>query len=203
VSRSKEQPPDRSKAGADFLLLNLEQAPAGGLSDWLAEQLRRAIADGRLPVGGTLPPSRVLSEELRVSRGVVTEAYQRLIEDGQAVGLGRAGTVVVAAPIGTPPPARNPEVAVRRDPPVSPPPAPPVFAAAPDSDVFDALRANPARFDFTPGVPDLTAFPRAAWLRASPPPTSATGIRAARPRSGRRSSTGSRGFGACAPSPAR
>lgn len=166
MSRSKDEPSDRSKAGADFLLLNLEEAPAGGLSDWLAEQLRRAIADGRLPVGGTLPPSRVLSEELRVSRGVVTEAYQRLIEDGQAVGRGRAGTVVVAAPIGTNPPVREPGVAVRRDPPVISPPAPSVFATAPDADVFDALRANPARFDFTPGVPDLTAFPRAAWLRA-------------------------------------
>jgi GntR family transcriptional regulator/MocR family aminotransferase len=32
--------------------------------------------------------------------------------------------------------------------------------------VFDALRAAPARIDLTPGVPDLAAFPRAAWLRA-------------------------------------
>ncbi|MGC4943742.1 PLP-dependent aminotransferase family protein [Kribbella sp. DT2] len=36
----------------------------------------------------------------------------------------------------------------------------------PDIDVFDALRAAPAQIDLTPGVPDLTAFPRAAWLKA-------------------------------------
>jgi GntR family transcriptional regulator/MocR family aminotransferase len=28
------------------------------------------------------------------------------------------------------------------------------------------MRATPARIDLTPGVPDLAAFPRAAWLRA-------------------------------------
>ncbi|WP_049567924.1 PLP-dependent aminotransferase family protein, partial [Streptomyces sp. SBT349] len=41
-----------------------------------------------------------------------------------------------------------------------------VFAHAPGEDAFDALRAAPARIDLTPGVPDLAAFPRAAWLRA-------------------------------------
>jgi GntR family transcriptional regulator/MocR family aminotransferase len=33
-------------------------------------------------------------------------------------------------------------------------------------DVFDRLRDLPARIDLTPGVPDLAAFPRSAWLRA-------------------------------------
>ncbi|WP_420707210.1 PLP-dependent aminotransferase family protein [Streptomyces sp. NRRL S-1448] len=33
-------------------------------------------------------------------------------------------------------------------------------------DVFDVLRAAPARIDLSPGVPDLAAFPRAAWLSA-------------------------------------
>ncbi|TCO13918.1 GntR family transcriptional regulator/MocR family aminotransferase [Kribbella steppae] len=36
----------------------------------------------------------------------------------------------------------------------------------PGLDVFDLLRAAPARIDLTPGVPDLAAFPRTAWLRA-------------------------------------
>ncbi|MEC3980285.1 aminotransferase-like domain-containing protein, partial [Amycolatopsis sp. H20-H5] len=40
------------------------------------------------------------------------------------------------------------------------------FAGGPEADVFDALRAIPARIDLTSGVPDLAAFPRAAWLRA-------------------------------------
>ncbi|MCX5446118.1 MocR-like pyridoxine biosynthesis transcription factor PdxR [Streptomyces nigrescens] len=138
--------------------LNLDDAPAGGRSDWLAQELRRAIADGRLPVGSRLPATRTLAADLRVSRGVVTEAYQRLTEDGQLAGRGRGGTIVVAAPVtaaatstgATPRPGRDP--------------AP--FAAPPGPEIFDELRTAPARIDLSPGVPDLAAFPRAAWLRA-------------------------------------
>ncbi len=155
---------DRSiTPGADFLQLNMDEAPVGGLSDWLARRLRKAISDGRLPVGARLPPTRVLAAELRVSRGVVTEAYQRLIEDGHVAGQGRRGTIVVAAP--APPVAADP----RRPPdprPAEPSSADALFAGAPGPDVFDTLRAFPARIDLTPGRPDLAAFPRTAWLRA-------------------------------------
>ncbi|MGW7078966.1 MocR-like pyridoxine biosynthesis transcription factor PdxR [Streptomyces sp. NPDC054866] len=144
-------------AGADFLQLNIDDAPAGGRADWLARHLRLAIADGRLPVGSRLPATRVLAGELRVSRGVVTEAYQRLNEDGHVAGRGRNGTVVVAAP-----------AKARPEAPAGPPPPPPsaLFAAPPGTDVFDALRSAPARIDLSPGMPDLAAFPRTAWLRA-------------------------------------
>lgn len=152
MTRSKPAAAERSITGADFLQLSMADAPAGRRSAWLAGRLRAAIADGRLPVGSRLPATRVLALELQVSRGVVTEAYQRLVEDGHVAGRGRAGTVVVAAPVtslATP----QPEVG-------SP------FAGTPDVDVFDTLRATPARLDLTPGVPDLAAFPRTAWLRA-------------------------------------
>ncbi|MET8836840.1 PLP-dependent aminotransferase family protein [Micromonospora sp. NPDC004540] len=143
-------------AGADFLQLDVGEAPPGGRADWLAARLRAAVADGRVPVGARLPASRVLAAELGVSRGVVTEAYQRLTEDGHVVGRGRAGTVVVATP-----------AAVVTRPPAPPPRPPEVFAArSPGTEVFDALRTAPAELDLTPGVPDLAAFPRAAWLRA-------------------------------------
>ncbi|HEX2316230.1 MAG TPA: PLP-dependent aminotransferase family protein [Thermomonospora sp.] len=143
--------------GSDFLQLTLDEAPPGGLADWLAGRLRQAIADGRLPVGSRLPATRVLAAELRVSRGVVTEAYRRLIEDGHVAGRGRAGTIVVAAPLAAPDTAPGPAA--------EPAGAPP-FAAEPGADVFDALRSAPARIDLSPGVPDLAAFPRSAWLRA-------------------------------------
>ncbi len=154
-------PSDRSiPSGSDFLQLNAADAPAGGLSDWLARRLRLAIADGRLAVGDRLPATRTLAEELRVSRGVVTEAYQRLIEDGHAAGRGRAGTVVVAAPVAAPAPAPA------RTPTAAGPPPGAVFTAEPGADVFDAVRAAPARIDLGPGTPDLASFPRTAWLRA-------------------------------------
>ncbi|MEV0317505.1 PLP-dependent aminotransferase family protein [Streptomyces sp. NPDC050658] len=159
MNRSNDHAADRSierPSGADFLQLSITDAPAGGRADWLAGRLRLAIADGRLPVGSRLPATRVLAGELRVSRGVVTEAYQRLGEDGHVEGRGRNGTVVVAAPVTARPDADTA------------PPRPPgaLFAAVPGTDIFDALRAAPARIDLSPGVPDLAAFPRASWLRA-------------------------------------
>lgn len=171
MSRSNEPTVQKSITGADFLQLDRADAPAGGLTDWLAQHLRRAISDGRLPVGTRLPATRVLADELRVSRGVVTEAYQRLIEDGQLAGRGRAGTRVVAAPIASPAPeatGRAPSERAGAGTPDGPPPSPqrPIFPYAPGAEVFDSLRATQCRIDLSPGVPDLAAFPRAAWLRA-------------------------------------
>jgi GntR family transcriptional regulator / MocR family aminotransferase len=158
MGRSKPRPNDRSITGTDFLQLRIDDAPVGGRSAWLAQQLRQAIGDGRLPVGSRLPATRVLAAELRVSRGVVTEAYQRLTEDGQVAGRGRAGTIVVAAPVAAPTPVRQGE-------PASPSPST-VFPLQPGADALDSLRTAPARIDLSPGMPDLAAFPRSAWLRA-------------------------------------
>ncbi|MGI5336407.1 PLP-dependent aminotransferase family protein [Streptomyces sp. CA-181903] len=151
--------PAPSTAGSDFLQLDVGDAPPGGLADWLTRRLREAIADGRLPVGSRLPPSRQLAGELRLSRGVVIEAYRRLTEDGHAAGRGRHGTFVVAAPA-------VPRVPSGRAPAPARPARPDGLFTAPGSDAFDALRAAPARIDLSPGLPDLAAFPRAAWLGA-------------------------------------
>ncbi|MFF0253384.1 PLP-dependent aminotransferase family protein [Micromonospora zamorensis] len=158
MSRAKGEVSEGSiNAGSDFLHLTIADAPHGGRTDWLAGQLRQAITDGRVPVGDRLPATRVLAADLGVSRGVVSEAYQRLTEEGHLTGRGRAGTVVVAAPtrptplVPTPAPAPDPAG---------------LFPTAPSSDIFEAARAASATIDLTPGVPDLTAFPRADWLRA-------------------------------------
>jgi len=159
MNRSKTPSFNRSISGSDFLQLDVGDAPGGGMSGWLAGRLRLAISDGRLPVGSRLPATRVLAGELGVSRGVVTEAYRRLIEDGQAAGRGRGGTIVMAAPVVAPDAAHQPARPSA--------PAPGVaFAAGPSPGAFDSLRAAPARIDLSPGVPDLAAFPRTAWLRA-------------------------------------
>ncbi|MFH9552978.1 PLP-dependent aminotransferase family protein [Streptomyces sp. NPDC017435] len=184
MDRSTTPPSEGSKEpqpgiGSDFLQLDLGQAPPGGRTAWLADSLRSAIADGRLPVGTRLPASRVLADELRVTRGVVTEAYRRLAESGQTAGRGRLGTVVVAAPAeprGRIHTANGP--AHPGDPHNLSGPAPgaptraasepghPLFGSAVREGVVDALRALPCRIDLSPGLPDLAAFPRTAWLRA-------------------------------------
>ncbi|MFI2200511.1 PLP-dependent aminotransferase family protein [Streptomyces sp. NPDC020192] len=146
-------PASGTAAGSDFLQLDIGQAPPGGRTAWLADRLRSAIADGRLPVGARLPASRVLAEELRVTRGVVTEAYRRLAESGQIAGRGRLGTVVVAAPAAPSERARDTA-------------GPALFGSDDREGVVDALRALPCHIDLSPGVPDLAAFPRTSWLRA-------------------------------------
>lgn len=155
MGRAKPGRDERTKTGSDFLQLDIAAAPTGGRATWLADQLRLAMADGRLLVGSRLPATRTLAADLTVSRGVVTEAYQRLIEDGHIAGNGRGGTVVVAVPVAAPP-ARAPR-----------PPSPTeVFTGKPGDDIFESFRAAPARIDLSPGVPDLASFPRQAWLRA-------------------------------------
>lgn len=133
-------------AGADFLQLDPSTAPARGLTDWLADALRTAIADGRLTPGTRFPPTRVLAAELALSRGVVVEAYRRLADEGLVGGRAGGGTHVLT------PPVRPRRAEPDPQPPVSRLPRPrlPVGAG----------------IDLSPGVPDLSAFPRSTWLRA-------------------------------------
>jgi len=152
MDRSKQSQDEWTITSPDFLQLNRADAPPGELTSWLTRQLRDAIASGRLPVGSRLPASRVLADELGVSRGVVTEAYQRLREDGQLTGRGRAGTRVAAVPLGT---ATMPSA-----------PTTAGLSRSLAAGGFEAFRDEPCRIDLSPGVPDLAAFPRHAWLRA-------------------------------------
>ncbi len=124
-------------SGADFLQLDVQPVPRGRRTGWLADTLRAAITSGQLAEGSRLPATRVLSEELGISRGTVIEVFQRLTEEGLLTANRGAGTVV--APIALR--VDQPAVAVRRDP-------------ATD------------RISVSDGLPDLASFPRTAWLSA-------------------------------------
>jgi GntR family transcriptional regulator/MocR family aminotransferase len=105
------------------------------------DALRTAIRTGRLAEGTRLPSSRSLGAELGLARNTVAEAYAQLVAEGWLVARQGSGTRVAAPP--ALPPHRDPG---RR-----------------------ASAANPQKhqFDLTPGRPDLSGFPRAAWLSAS------------------------------------
>ena len=45
-------------------------------------QLRESIENGALPVGASIPASRVLAKELRVARNTVEAAIARLVSEG-------------------------------------------------------------------------------------------------------------------------
>ena len=138
-------------AGTDFLQLDPAAAPVRGLTTWLTDELRAAIIDRRLKAGVALPASRVLAEELGVSRGVIVEAYQRLKDEGLVSARPGMGTRIL--------PYR--QVAVRR------PTAEPARRLGVQAPGLLPLRwREAAALDLSPGVPDLSGFPRAAWLRA-------------------------------------
>jgi len=144
--------------GADFLQLSPAAAPVRGLTDWLAEAIRTAIIDGRLASGAPLPATRLLADDLGVSRGVIVEAYQRLADEGLVSARRGAGTRVLG--VSRPEPGAQPEPGAR----------PAATQARPAERPGPALLPQRwqmrAEFDLSPGLPDLSGFPRAAWLRA-------------------------------------
>jgi len=122
----------------------------------LENALRQAVQHGRLTPGMRLPATRTLAADLGVARNTVADAYGQLVAEGWLTARQGSGTRVaehVAAlsarpassefPVPGPPHASGPS------------PAPPRSAA------------RPARYDLRPGVPDLSEFPRAAWLAAA------------------------------------
>jgi GntR family transcriptional regulator/MocR family aminotransferase len=118
------------------LLVSLERGAGTPLHEQLEGGLREQIRTGRLGSGARLPSSRALAAALRVSRGVVLEAYGQLTAEGYLTAHQGAATRVASVP--------STEL-------------PPVPAAALD------VRH---RFDLRPGVPDLSAFPRQSWARS-------------------------------------
>ena len=121
------------------LYLRVDRA-AGGLAAQVAAELRTAIRSGRLPGGGRLPASRELARDLGMSRGVIVEAYAQLVAEGFLVSRQGSGTRVAE------------------------------LQTAGSVDHTGAIHRPTAphhsTYDLTPGTPDLSAFPRQAWLAA-------------------------------------
>jgi GntR family transcriptional regulator/MocR family aminotransferase len=64
------------------------------LAAQLYKQLRDAIISGRLAAGSQIPPSRLLAEQLGVSRKTVSAAYAKLTDEKLLTGQVGAGTFV-------------------------------------------------------------------------------------------------------------
>ena len=135
--------------GTDFLQLSPAAVPKRGLTSWLVNAIRAAIMDGRLPTGAALPATRLLAGDLGVSRGVIVEAYQRLADEGLVSARPGAGTRV-----------SGPGSEREREP--GPGPGPTRLVPS----VLPQRWRRHAELDLSPGVPDLSGFPRATWLRA-------------------------------------
>lgn len=159
--------------GADFLQLDPAQAGRGGLAAWLVETVRDAVSDGRLAPGDRLPATRVLADQLGCSRGVVVDAYRRLTDEGLLSGRHGGGTTVRAAwappsdPEAQPVRGTRPADAGAGPAAVGGRPAPPSgLAGAMPPELIGPAASATDLIDLSPGLPDLSAFPRAAWARA-------------------------------------
>jgi GntR family transcriptional regulator / MocR family aminotransferase len=119
------------------VLLSVRRDGSQTLGAQIEEQLRRAIRDGSLRAGARVPSTRDLARQLGVSRRIAVDAYAQLAAEGYLVlRQGARPRVSDAAAV----PAATPSAALA--------PAP------------------PPRYDFRPSVPDVSTFPRTAWLRS-------------------------------------
>ncbi|PAZ14990.1 GntR family transcriptional regulator [Streptomyces sp. SA15] len=120
--------------------VDLHLEPTGpGLRRGLTDALREAVRTGRLTPGTRLPSSRALAADLGIARNTVADAYADLVAEGWLTARQGSGTSVAVRPVS--PPATGPAPGDR-------PPSRPVY-------------------DLVPGTPDLSAFPRTAWLKAA------------------------------------
>src|SRR5260370_11250638 len=87
-------------SGGPEILLHLERSHPETLAGQLRSGLRDAVRNGRLPAGTCLPATRVLAQDLGVSRGVVVDAYAQLVAEGFLVTRPGSATVVSGA-VGT------------------------------------------------------------------------------------------------------
>jgi GntR family transcriptional regulator / MocR family aminotransferase len=119
------------------LLLSVSRDGSRTLGAQIEDQLRQTIREGALRPGTRVPSTRDLARQLGVSRRVVVDAYAQLGAEGYLnLRQGARPRVSDAA------------------------------AAASETSAGTASAAPRARFDFRPSVPDVSTFPRAAWLRS-------------------------------------
>ncbi|GAA2971115.1 MocR-like pyridoxine biosynthesis transcription factor PdxR [Actinokineospora diospyrosa] len=122
----------------ELLVPGMAEVGRGQRGRALEAAVRAAIRDGRLTQGTRLPSTRDLAVQLGLSRGTVSAVYAQLVAEGYLRAKHGSGTTVAATPVSS-------ET-------VSPPP----------------VKTAPRwRYDLRPGVPALSAFPRAEWQAAT------------------------------------
>lgn len=126
------------------LPIQLDRARRIPLATQIYCAIREGIQTGRLDSGARLPSWRDLAAQLGVSRGTVRVAYERLIAEQFAIGLGPAGTRVAERPSRSSIPDWLPET----------PPLP---------NLFHEFGSAPLAFQM--GVPSQDAFPFKLWSR--------------------------------------
>lgn len=149
----------KTRATAYPVWNRFQRAPDDLLS--LREQLvrffRKGVAEGTLQPGIRLPASRVLAQELGLSRITVSGAYEQLVAEGFLEARRGAGTYVAARRAEQAPRSSTAAPRERQRAPVS--------VRARRLAGVDSMSMARAAWPLTPGLPALDAFPYALWGR--------------------------------------
>ncbi|WP_187279452.1 PLP-dependent aminotransferase family protein [Quadrisphaera setariae] len=124
------------------LPLALHRGGAARLHGQLADALRTAVREHRLPPGAQVPATRRLAEQLGVSRATVTAAYEQLVGEGFLEARHGSGTRV-SQHVGALPAPRAADLGPRR-----------------------RAAQRPGAVDLRPGRPDTSRLADAAWRSA-------------------------------------
>lgn len=146
------------------LSLELDKEKSLPLFRQLYAGLRAAILSGQLEGGTRLPPTRVLAQELRISRNTVVNAFEQLIAEGYLEGKIGAGTYVAhvlpeellqvkAQAHQAEAPQRRAEHEISR------------WGLALSGTDVEAVRYADTVRAFQPGIPALDQFPYALWAK--------------------------------------
>lgn len=139
----------------------LDQSSRQSLQGQIFDQLRQLILCGKLKPGALLPASRVLAEQLGISRNTVLLVYDRLIAEGYLHSRKAIGTFVNS---------ELPENSFTTNRRIAMPdlasPEPVRRAAVPFIEYLPIEKNHPIPdFDFFPDRLDPDSFPRKAWSR--------------------------------------
>jgi GntR family transcriptional regulator / MocR family aminotransferase len=142
------------------LLILLDRTRHESLTDQLVEQIRQAIARGRIARGARLPSSRNLADQLAISRNTVVRAYESLILEGHVEARPASGIFV----------AEQTQIPVNLGAPPSPAlERPSVVLASPAVDLelkrLTARRERRMAVDFALDQTNPAVFPLKTWRR--------------------------------------
>jgi GntR family transcriptional regulator/MocR family aminotransferase len=129
-----------------------------GLAEQIHRQLRDAIRSGRITAGQRLPPSRLLADQLGVSRKTVAEAYARLTLDRLIVTQVGTGTFVASRLPHSPRPLAQEDLAgkiVTRQ------------WQGVETPLRHPLPEARVRYEFVPGASSRRLFPEAEWRQCA------------------------------------
>ncbi len=130
---------------------------------WLCAAIQSAILDGQLPPGASVPATRTLAAQYRISRGTVVSAYHQLRSEGYVTGTVGSGTYVNSVlPDGLLHVSRNATTST----PIAPPAARALTAFAHRVQLFRGYEARPLRA-FRANQPALDLFPTTLWAQVA------------------------------------